>query len=105
MGKELQARKSTRRISTLKVTCKTILIDFLSKQITLGRKTIYSHILEEDLVKWGSNYWGVKHNPSTYSRAWRKLKEDGNIPEIDVIKIVKRKDTSRNETGWTLITV
>jgi|TARA_R110000824_G_scaffold17372_6_gene70668 hypothetical protein len=88
----------------MKITCKSILIDFLSKQISLGRKEIYSHILEKDLVNWGDRYWGVKHNPSTYSRAWRKLKENGNIPEIDVIKIIKQKDSSRNETGWKLIT-
>ena len=88
-----------------KVTCKKILIDFLSNQIRLGRNTIYSHVIETDLVSHGDKYWGVKHNPSTYSRAWRKLKEQGNIPEIDVIKIIMRKETTRNETAWTLITI
>ena len=90
----------------MKMTCKAILVDFLSKQISLGRKTIYSHVLEEELVSWGNNYWGIKHNPSTYSRTWRKLKEKGSIPEIDVIKIIPHKDsTVRNETAWKLITI
>lgn len=88
-----------------KVTCKRILLDFLNNQIILGRKTIYSHLIERDLVNYGNAYWGVKHNPSTYSRTWRKLKEKGSIPEINVIKIIPHKDTTvRNETAWKLIT-
>jgi hypothetical protein len=87
----------------MKPTVKSILLDFLHSQIQLGRNELKSHMIERDLVWYGKAYWGVVHNPSTYSRAWRKVKEKGKIPEIDVIdiKIINTKP----EVTWILKTV
>jgi len=86
-----------------RVTCRQILIDFLHNQIEQGNTEIQTHIIERDLVNYGKLYWGVTHNPSTYSREWRKLKESGKIPEIDVTHI--KTINAKPENKWILKTV
>lgn len=87
----------------MKITAKKILLDFLHNQLRLGRNEIKSHMIEREVVDYGQTYWGVSHNPSTYSRVWRSMKESDNIPEIDVIDIETL--TTKPEVTWILKTV
>ena len=66
--------------------------------------TVTSHEIEEDARKFGKHYYNKLHNGSTYSRAWRKLKENGKIPEIDVIN-VSVVDNNSAENTWLLKTI
>lgn len=87
----------------MNITAKKILLDFLHNQLQRGRNEIKSHTIEREVVDYGQTYWGVAHNPSTYSRIWRKMKENNHIPEIDVINIETL--TTKPEVTWILKTV
>ena len=87
---------------TGKKTARDILIEFLASKKNQNMITIASHEIEEDARKFGKHYYNKLHNGSTYSRAWRKLKETGTIPELDVIKIIT---INGSENRWVLQTI
>ncbi len=87
---------------TGKKTARDILIEFLASKKNQNMITIASHEIEEDARKFGKHYYNKLHNGSTYSRAWRKLKETGRIPELDVIKIIT---INGSENRWVLQTI
>ena len=66
--------------------------------------SVASHEIEQDARRFGKHYYNKLHNGSTYSRAWRKLKENGKIPEIDVIN-VSVVDNNSAENTWLLKTI
>jgi len=88
----------------MKKTAKEIIEDFLALRLKAGLNEVSSHNFEVDVVKHGVRYWGVKHNPSTYSRIWRGMKSDKVIEDIDVLDIVEKK-TKKSESTWVLLTV
>ena len=90
---------------TGKKTARDILIEFLASRRYNGHITITSHEIEEDVRIYGEHIYNKLHNGSTYSRAWRKLKESGNIPELDVIKILTINDYESSENRWVLQTL
>lgn len=86
-----------------KRTVKDIVIDYLAIKMAMNIYDITSHDIEEELVKWAKNIYGIKHNPATYSRAWRTLKQDGgSVPKINLKQIVPVQNKS--EGKWRLIT-
>lgn len=95
---------------TGKVTAKKILTEYLGQKVKWnnlrGLKAIEvaSHEIEEEVRSFGIKWHNIRHNGSTYSRAWRKLKENGKIPEIDVINI-SVVDTNSTENTWLLKTI
>jgi len=86
-----------------RTTARDIILDYLSSRFLQNVYYISSHDFEIDVVKFGKDWHGKWHNPSTYSRAWRKLKESGSIPELDVFKVESTKNKSA-ETTWVLKT-
>ena len=90
---------------TGKKTARDILIEFLASKKYNNIIKISSHEIEEDVRKYGRHMYNKLHNGSTYSRAWRKLKESGNIPELDVIKILTINDYESSENRWVLQTL
>jgi hypothetical protein len=86
-----------------KTTVKFVIIDFIHRRLQYNNNEISTHHFEVDIPQWGIKYWDVRHNPSTYSRAWRKLKGSDELSIID-IKEVKIKDTKSRERTWILIT-
>tara|TARA_R100000458_G_scaffold59587_2_gene70647 strand:- start:345 stop:623 length:279 start_codon:yes stop_codon:yes gene_type:complete len=84
-------------------TAKSIIIDYISSMFLQNIYKISSHDFEINVVKFGKDWHGKWYNPSTYSRAWRKLKETGRIPELDVFSIDTVKNKSA-ETTWVLRT-
>ena len=87
----------------MKPTAREIIKDFLALRLQAGFNEVSSHNFEVDVVKHGVVYWGVKHNPSTYGRIWRKMKSDKTIEAIDVLNIVEKK-TKNSESTWILLT-
>lgn len=90
---------------TGKKTARDILIEFLASRKNNNIINITSHEIEEDVRKYGRHMYNKLHNGSTYSRAWRKLKESGNIPELDVIKILTINNDGSSENRWVLQTL
>ena len=86
-----------------KTTVKLVIIDFIHRRLQYNNNEISSHHFEVDIPEWGIKYWDVRHNPSTYSRAWRKLKGSDELSIIDINE-VKIKDTKSRERTWILIT-
>lgn len=58
------------------MTCKDIIKSFLRSR--LG-KTIISWEFETVLPRYGEMLYGKLYTPGTYSRAWRDLRESGEI--------------------------
>lgn len=90
---------------TGKKTARDILIEFLASKKYNNHITVASHEIEEDVRRYGRHMYNKTHNGSTYSRAWRKLKESGNIPELDVIKILTVNNSESSENRWVLQTL
>ena len=84
-------------------TVKFIVKKWLRNRLDNGIKTVKSHEIETLLVEYGKEYWGKIHTPSTYSRAWRNLKEGLELNDIDVTKI-EIIETKSAETTWKLKT-
>ena len=76
----------------MRLTNEHILKKFLLKRIHEGNTTISSHNIEIDLVRYAKEYWGRIANPSTFSRAWRKLKENGKVMDYNITPIVKESE-------------
>ncbi len=87
---------------TGKKTARDILIEFLASKKYENMITVTSHEIEQDARRFGKHYYNKLHNGSTYSRAWRKLKETGRIPELDVNKIIT---INGSENRWVLQTI
>tara|TARA_R100001480_G_scaffold150094_1_gene150431 strand:- start:334 stop:606 length:273 start_codon:yes stop_codon:yes gene_type:complete len=85
-----------------KATVEWVIKDFIHRRLQYNNNEISSHHFEVDIPLWGSRYWDVRHNPSTYSRAWRKLKGSDELSDIGIEK-VKIKDTKSRERTWILI--
>ena len=47
-------------------------------------------------------FWGVKHLPSAYSRAWRALRQHDELIDID-IKDAVEITTESAEATWKLV--
>ena len=80
------------------ITNEFILKKYLLRRIDEGQYTVSSHNIESDLVRYAREYWGKATNPSTFSRAWRKLKEDGSIMNYKIITLDKE-----SEGTWRLV--
>ena len=68
-------------------TTKFIIKKWLRQRLNNGQDQVASHEIETTLVEYGKEYWGKLHTPSTYSRAWRSLKESNELDDIDVNKV------------------
>jgi len=68
----------------MKLTNEHILKKFILKRVKQGQHKISSHEIETDLVTYAKEYWGRLANPSTFSRLWRKLKENGKIMDYKI---------------------
>ena len=86
----------------MRATTNNIINDWLKFQLENGTSTVYSHQFEDDLVKYGEMFWGVKKLPSAYSRQWRKIRSTQSYRDIgiDYINPIKTKS---NEGAWELI--
>jgi len=58
------------------MTVKKIILRYL--ELNLGTH-IANHIFETVVPNFGKNIYGVLHTPGTYSRAWRELREKGEL--------------------------
>ena len=84
------------------LTAKKIIKRYLRKRILGGKDTVSSHHFETDVVKYGEMFWGVKHLPSAYSRAWRSLRQHDELIDIDVKDAVEIT-TESAEATWKLV--
>ncbi len=86
-----------------KPTLNHIIKEWLSNRLNNGIDTVASHEIETTLVKYGKEYWGKYHSPSTWSRAWRNIRAGNELNEIDVTKI-EIVTTKSAETTWRIKT-
>ena len=84
-------------------TCEEIILLWLKDRIDSGELTVASHQFETDVPMYGKLYYDKTHNPSTYSRAWRKIRQEARYVKIDVDQI-KEVNDNKTETTWKLIT-
>ena len=84
-------------------TCEEIILLWLKERIESGELTVASHELESELVNYGKLYYDKIHNPSTYSRAWRKIRQEEKYVKVDIDQIKEVTD-SKTETTWKIIT-
>ena len=87
----------------MKPTTNKIIKDWLQFRVQQNQKTVYSHNFENELVKYGEMFWGVKKLPSAYSREWRKIRASQSYKDIGISNIESVK-TKSNEGKWKLIT-
>jgi|TARA_R110000796_G_C14407292_1_gene418272 hypothetical protein len=80
-----------------------VLKKWLRNRLDNGLDTVASHEIETTLVHYAKEFWGVQHSPSTWSRAWRKIKEKNELEDIDVVKVEIINNKSA-ETTWKLKT-
>tara|TARA_E500000318_G_C3457299_1_gene171210 strand:- start:280 stop:552 length:273 start_codon:yes stop_codon:yes gene_type:complete len=86
-----------------KPTINHIIKEWISNRLDNGVDTIASHEVETTLVEYGKEYWGRLHSPSTWSRAWRQVRANNELDEIDVTSI-EIVNTESAETTWRLKT-
>ena len=86
----------------MKATTNNIINDWLKSKLLNGQSIIYSHQFEDELVKYGECFWGVKRLPSAYSRAWRSLRQHNQLIDIDVKDAVEIT-TESAEATWKLV--
>ena len=84
-------------------TAKGIIIDYLSSMFLQRVYQISSHDFEIKVVQFGKDMSHQEHMEVERARIWRKLKETGKIPELDVFSIDTVKNKSA-ETTWVLRT-
>ena len=83
---------------TGKKTARDILIEFLASKKYNNHITVASHEIEEDVRRYGRHMYNKTHNGSTYSRAWRKLKESGKIEAMKARKEYIKPSTKKRKT-------
>jgi hypothetical protein len=81
----------------------TVIKKWLKNRINQQNFYVKSSDVETDLVWYAKEYWGVLHTPSTYSRAWRKLREKRDFDDIDIKSIKPIKLKSKQKT-WIIET-
>lgn len=86
----------------MKVTTEKIIFEFLKQRLELGIDTICSHHLAIDVVKYGEMYWNTIKLPDTYSRAWRKIRQNKSYTNIDVTSVEEVKNKGA-QGKWRLI--
>ena len=88
----------------MRATTNNIINDWLKTKLLDENPIIYSNQFEDELVKYGEMFWGVKKLPSAYSRQWRKIRSTHSYRDIgiDNVRPVKTKYKS-NEGVWELI--
>ena len=84
-------------------TCEEIILLWLKERIESGELTVASHELESELVNYGKLYYDKIHNPSTYSRAWRKIRQEEKYVKVDIDQIKEITD-NKMETTWKIVT-
>ena len=84
-------------------TCEEIILLWLKDRIESGELTVASHELETELVRYGKLYYDKIHNPSTNSRAWRKIRQEEKYVKVDIDQI-KEVNNNQTETTWKIIT-
>ena len=90
----------------MKATTKNIINDWLKSKLLSGQSVIYSHQFEDELVKYGECFWGVKRLPSAYSRQWRKIRATQSYKDIGIAHVVEvKKKYKSNEGVWKLISI
>ena len=85
-----------------KLTAKKVIKRYLRNRLLGGKNTVSSHHFETDVVRYGEMFWGVKHLPSAYSRAWRSLRQHNQLIDIDVKDAVEIT-TKSTEATWKLV--
>jgi len=85
------------------MTISKIIKRWLRSRITQQNLYVKSSDIETDLVWYGKEYWGVMHTPSTYSRSWRKIREEKDYEDIDIRNIIPIKTPSKQQT-WMIET-
>jgi hypothetical protein len=86
------------------MTKKDVIKHYMAEKIRNGILTISSHEFELDIPAYGKAYWGVIGLPSSYSRAWRDMREHNELTSIDVLSI-ERLYTDSKEATWKLKTM
>ncbi len=67
-----------------------------------GHFLIASHHIELNLPRYGDIEFGIRKLPNTYSREWRKLREQNDFKDIDIEKIEEKVD-QKKETTWKIV--
>ena len=79
------------------MTISKVLKKWLGYRIYNGNFHVKSSDVETDLVWYAKEYWGVMHTPSTYSRSWRKLREEKDYEGTDIKSIKPIKTTGKQK--------
>lgn len=85
------------------MTISTVIKKWLKTRMNQQNFYVKSSDIETDLVWYAKEYWGVMHTPSTYSRGWRKLREERDFDDIDIRTIKPVKTMSKQQT-WMIET-
>lgn len=76
-------------------TTEEILLQYLSHN---RHEIITTPMIESELPHWARSFFGILHTPGTYSRAWRKLREEKRYTLIGV-NLIKEVGTGK----WEMI--
>ena len=85
------------------MTISALIKKWLKSRLDQQNFYVKSSDIETDLVWYAKEYWGVLHTPSTYSRSWRKLREDRDYEDTDIKNLKPIKTPSKQQT-WMIET-
>jgi len=85
------------------MTINKVIMNWLRTRILQNKLHVKSSDIETELVKYAKDYWNVMHTPSTWSRGWRKFREEEHFKKIDIVNIQPIKTQSR-QTTWEIQT-
>jgi len=74
-----------------------ILLDWLKQ-----RQEVATHDIETKLPEFGGLLFDVWHNPGTYSRAWRSLREDQTLLREYGLSVIEIDNPTCKEKSWLI---
>jgi len=78
-----------------KVTIANIIINYLQTKMN---SIVFSYQMEKELPFYGLNFFKKMHTPSTYSRAWRQLRQSKKLPFK--IQHMTKLSSNKNIVAW-----
>lgn len=68
------------------MTVETVVVKY-----AIDRREFTQSQLQNEIVLYGKVISGKTHNPDTYNRAWRRIREKGGVPTYELITEYKGK--------------
>jgi hypothetical protein len=80
---------------------KDLILQWLELRVGDGMAVIPTHVIEVELPYWAYQTHDIIHTPSTYSRIWRLMRENDDLPYI-IEELGPDTDSSRKEKVWRI---